>query len=441
MRASEIMENQGPVHDLMLKLRKGAAASLNASKLQQVFAVLGSGWKIEKTNTYKLSDGGYSGSLLDGIETGLRSFVNYKKRNSGRIDLHTGVPRDVDQYAGYGKTEEEKRKQQEAYRNKDASKLAELQAAAKKLKALETAPEKGKWFVRDVQFGTAPAVYGNGEDFHLSFELYVLCSTFVITSPDGQTYEVFGDHKNGAIGAQNFQTWFAWAVENTDIMDEILNVLGMEPHEKKHDPRAAYKPPESSSAELKRVFEFLKEMSDGVRAEQKANLVSSWKKALMNFDDAVNAGDRDRVRAMADGYNGYIISRCYSVRDKRLNDDWEAEVERQAEGAVEEMQNMFVYKNTRKLAPILEGKGGNETKKIVSINAEGGIITAVLDFSWDDGSEFRVQQSIVMSYSGRGTPFYRFPTTFHDVKLPGGVKMGMPSEERMNEIFAKATQE
>lgn len=424
--------NASPAYDLLLKLRKGMAASLNATKLAGVFAVLNSGWKIEKTSFYKLSAGGWVIKEL-GVKTFHKSWL---RDTDGRIHLVTTMPRPLDQYADFGDTTGARQK---SYRDEAVSKLENLQRIEANLRKLQTAPEKGKWFVRDVQSGVVQdPEHKMISEYVVTFEFYVKCSGFVITSPDGQTYEVFGDHKNGAVAAQTFPGFFAWAVENTSIMDEILGVLQMEPHEKKHDPKSRYVPLPGSSAGTLRVFDILKGLTDGVRAEQKANLITRFKRAVMNFHDAVQSGDKQRVRALSSSYDAYTISQCYDSRKKDFAEGWEATIDRIAEREVEEMQNMFVYKNTGKLAPILDRKGGNETVDVLFVRGETGVITSALKFTFADGSSFRVDQSIVGSHSVYGRPFYRFPTTFHDVVLADGTKMGLPSEERMNEIFAKA---
>lgn len=437
MRAFEIVENHGPVTDMLLKLRKGMAASLNATKLTEIFNVLNDGqpgWKIEKSKSYKLSDGGW---VLKEVGNGIAKKFDrgYSQRGSGRILCATDMPRELDKYNAWGGGEDKQRERQAEAQAKYES----LKKLGEELKRAENGPEKGKWFVRNVDISVVQhPEYEGLSDLVVSFELYVLTSGFTITSPDGQTYEVFGDYKNGAIGATTFQSWFAWAVENTEIMDQILNVLQMEAHEKKQDPKARYTPPPGSPAEVTRIFEVLKKLTDDVRDQQKERLISAWKRAVMDFVEAINSRDEKKARGLIESHFGFIISRCYSKRDKKLADDWETEVDKLAEDAVEEMQNVFVYKNTRKLASIATAKTGMEEPKVASVSTQGGVITATLRFAFNDGSSFRVDQSVVYSTSVRGTPFYRFPTTFHDVILPDGSKMGYPSEERMNEVFAKA---
>lgn len=103
----------------------------------------------------------------------------------------------------------------------------------------------------------------------------------------------------------------------------------------------------------------------------------------------------------------------------------------------DEVRQLFVTKNLKKLVSVVEGKGeGQMTEaKVVSTHVSLQSLEGELFFGFADGSSFKVKNSVVWSISVLGNQFPRFPLTFHDVKLAGGVKMPMPSEKRMNTIF------
>jgi hypothetical protein len=104
----------------------------------------------------------------------------------------------------------------------------------------------------------------------------------------------------------------------------------------------------------------------------------------------------------------------------------------------DEIRDAFVSKNAKKIVSIIDAK--NNFKDIVIINdaiSMGGL-QSTLRLTFNDGSEFDAKLQAVFSTSVHGKHFVRHPLTFHNVKLPGGVKMGQPSEERMNLIFAQA---
>jgi hypothetical protein len=111
----------------------------------------------------------------------------------------------------------------------------------------------------------------------------------------------------------------------------------------------------------------------------------------------------------------------------------EAEATKQADA----VRTAFVHKNYRKIASIIDAKGNYARGSIVGrvINLQG--LEGSLRFCFADGSEFLVSNKVVYVVNSHGTPFLRFPLTFHDVILPNGQRMGRPSEERMNTVFTK----
>jgi hypothetical protein len=121
-----------------------------------------------------------------------------------------------------------------------------------------------------------------------------------------------------------------------------------------------------------------------------------------------------------------------------LKPNYKAACKVEGDDAAKRMQEEFIFKNAKKLASIAETKGiglVNEPKpKNLRIGA--GTYEGELDFLFSDGSKFTVRNKVTVSRSKYGLWFNQFPTTFHDVVLPGGAKMPMPSEERMNTVFA-----
>ena len=76
-----------------------------------------------------------------------------------------------------------------------------------------------------------------------------------------------------------------------------------------------------------------------------------------------------------------------------------------------------------------------QTVKLINASTSRGTVEGTIAFEFNDGSSFTVRNKVVMSYSKYNTPFYRYPTTFHNVKMPDGSTMSQPSEERMLDIF------
>ncbi len=117
--------------------------------------------------------------------------------------------------------------------------------------------------------------------------------------------------------------------------------------------------------------------------------------------------------------------------------DADAKLIADAEKDAKEIRDLFVVKNLRKIVSILEAKGDDnfDTCKVVGNSVSLRGLEGTLRFSFKDGSAFTCQNSVVWAVSNRGTQFYRFPLTFHNVAMPGGAKMPSPSEKRMNTIF------
>lgn len=102
-------------------------------------------------------------------------------------------------------------------------------------------------------------------------------------------------------------------------------------------------------------------------------------------------------------------------------------------------KELFLVKNLKKLTPILEAKGEeafDRIEEVGEISLEGREGEFSLHFK--DGSSFRIRNAVVFVTNQHGHQFARFPSTFHDVKLPGGVIMPGPSEERMHQVFVRA---
>lgn len=418
--------------ETLLKLRKGAAASLNAKRLEEIFEVM-PGWKIEKIKSFRQCTGrkALKDSGLPGIYSG--AWDEHGEKN-GLVQYAAAEAGSVEQWI----TE----KVWEEYKHKFARLQDDFLPALQKLAEEPVAP-KAKSYIRNVQSAMVPDRYQpeTRQMLQVTFEFYLMVSGFRITAPDGQTFEVFGDlWKDGAVGAKTFVDFYNWAIEETDFLDTVLDLLGMEAVEKKHDPRTPYTPPPAASKATHFVFGILKDLTENVRDEQKARMVE-WMTASVEAFAAFSAANPEEAKKkFAERLGGLV--RVWNRKENSLVADWKTVIEEIAEREVNAMQNMFVYKNTRKLAPIIDGKGTDLTSiEVLRLNVRQGIIEAELAVTFDDGSRFDVKQSTVSSYAtnlwGSVTYFYRFPTTFHDAFLADGTRIKNVDEEAMNTIFAK----
>ena len=102
------------------------------------------------------------------------------------------------------------------------------------------------------------------------------------------------------------------------------------------------------------------------------------------------------------------------------------------------LREAFVYKNLSKLWSIVRDKGDFAGIDVLheSIYLRG--LRGRLRVRFEDGAAFTAALQAVRSHSALGTPFLRYPLTFHDVVLSDGQPMRQPSEARMNDVFARA---
>lgn len=116
---------------------------------------------------------------------------------------------------------------------------------------------------------------------------------------------------------------------------------------------------------------------------------------------------------------------------EKVVDDYNPILEKEANRMTREMMDRFISKNTTKLSEITAKKNNLNTVELLSANTSRGVVEGIMKLIFNDASEFTVHNKVVLSYSKYNKPFYRFPTTFHNVILSDGSKMSKPSEESM----------
>ena len=122
------------------------------------------------------------------------------------------------------------------------------------------------------------------------------------------------------------------------------------------------------------------------------------------------------------GPNGQYV---YSVKK-----DYKSIVDKMAKQSAKDAVESFVLKMKMKLSVIVGSRG-------IGVDVSGNSNRNTISFEFEDKSRFTVQNSIVLSYSVYGKPFYRYPTTFHNVILPNGKKLNSPSEAKIKKEFVK----
>jgi hypothetical protein len=103
----------------------------------------------------------------------------------------------------------------------------------------------------------------------------------------------------------------------------------------------------------------------------------------------------------------------------------------------DEICAQYIERNLAKLAPIIEARGDYSGMKILGQSIEPGEMEGRLELRFSGEARFEARSQAVFSYSAHGTPFMRYPLTFHNVVLSNGDPMPQASEKRMNEVFGK----
>lgn len=247
-----------------------------------------------------------------------------------------------------------------------------------------------------------------------------------------------------------------------DVINDLKGKVVKRQPKSEEEKAAKYTPPAATTNASKMVLDFLNK----IVAEKYQELLSARIERSMGwmekFNDAVKAAGeagvsyddlndrRNREGALVPGIFGGQTTPVFAIRMVTASPPWTRERKRNAivlaPGAKEkltamatreseEIRDAFLFKNMVKIASIVDSKGTPSAARIIGrgVSLEG--LTGRLRFEFPDGASFEVQNSCVLSYSVHGKAFLRFPLTFHDVKLAGGVKMPSPSQERMNTVF------
>lgn len=206
------------------------------------------------------------------------------------------------------------------------------------------------------------------------------------------------------------------------------------------DPTKAYIAPMAKKEAGRKVIAVLTALTNEIKAE----FVAAVKRELVN--DVTRAFElREDHKAYREFciYNPHINTlswKCFEKNKQGMpvawKETWEAELDKEAFDAGEFMQQQFLFKNAKKLAKIVELKDNmTECQQIGKPFVQAGGIRGEMFLMFADGASFNVHNTVKWNRSVHGKMFNQFPTTFHNVTMPGGVPMSNPSEKRMIEVF------
>lgn len=190
--------------------------------------------------------------------------------------------------------------------------------------------------------------------------------------------------------------------------------------------------------DVKKVIDLLKDTATDIRKEFfERNL--KW---FISFVDRFNQRkEGTSYRDIKDPMTVSILSRIIETsgpfRDKQeiIKSDYKDILQREAQKMTDEIIDGFIYKNTKKIAYILTKKNNLKTVNISNVRFNAGMVECDITCMFKDTASFRVHNQVVLASSKYGNYFYRYPTTFHNVKMADGSKMAMPSELKMEKNF------
>lgn len=193
-----------------------------------------------------------------------------------------------------------------------------------------------------------------------------------------------------------------------------------------------------SHKDVKKVIDLLKDTATDIRKDFFERNIK-WFMTFVDLFEKRKEGTsyRDIKNPIAMNILSRIVETSGSFKDKKetLRPDYKDILQKEAQKMTDEIIDGFIYKNTKKIAYILTKKNNLKTVNISNIRFNAGIVEGDIKFVFKDSSEFRVHNQVVIASSKYGKWFYRYPITFHNVKLSDGSKMEMPSELKMEKNF------
>ena len=214
---------------------------------------------------------------------------------------------------------------------------------------------------------------------------------------------------------------------------------------RKPNPNAAPKPDEiinrNWSPALDMLEGKLKDIIKGTVAKFKEQVKQDIIEEGMKLWETIEQNNIQRSFALGKQYRCSPLSSLadlmFTNRGGRVQSYPKNEIDSFAEKFAETVTNEsvihFISKNKYKMAAFLKCKQIKDIK-IMSMHVNNSIIHSQMRFTFEDDTEFTVRNQMVYGYSNQGTPFIRYPTTFHDVIIDGK-HLSAPSELKIYKSF------
>lgn len=198
-----------------------------------------------------------------------------------------------------------------------------------------------------------------------------------------------------------------------------------------------------SHTDVQKIRKVLIELTDELRGSVLQSNINYFNGLVQNWARQYNPRDRKTQNYNYNAQNPYArdIVRKAQVQKGSFHDteelkaDYSQDMHVAAKEVTDNVLNRFIEKNTSKLAEILSNKGDLKQVDLKQATAGRGVVEGWMTLTFNSGASFNVNNKVVWSYSKYGTPFTRFPTTFHKVKLSDGSYLNSPSEAKMKKEF------
>lgn len=244
---------------------------------------------------------------------------------------------------------------------------------------------------------------------------------------------------------KNMESWTVVPYMLKVIKPHIIK--GRKPVERDPSLPGKYIPPLPSAQAESLVKAKLQEIVE----PQKAALIEKMTKQYVDYISGYEGGMTysELKKFLEKGRSEQFMSLAFESTGYKPTDPYvlskgfEAGVKAAVVQGVQDMIASYVFKNVRKIAPIIHTKGEPSSAKVSWGNLVGWGFAGTIRFEFPDGTAFTVNNQAVMKFStggrwsGGGRPFYQFPTTFHNVKFLDGSTKSMVPEQAMNEVWAK----
>jgi hypothetical protein len=249
-----------------------------------------------------------------------------------------------------------------------------------------------------------------------------------------------------------------------ELTDELMNLYEVMEWLKAHVVKASVKKAEAKAAKTAEEATYQKKFTDhkdvkkvvtllkGKASEVEKQIFENQLKWLMATakdyqKKCTETGKSDYIVMYKNDPQSRMIIQGITTRTDRnyshgaeksfeLVKGWKAKLDEDAKKTAATVVDGFVYKNSGKLSYILFNKNNMKSCDLKNVTVGRGAVEAEIHVIFADGSEFLADSSVVFAVSKLGTPFYRYPTIFRNVKLPDGSKLSGPSEQKMDEVFA-----